>query len=260
MASQKQDTVAINLSSFLTPAAILLAGLVIAVGLFFGLRGSTLPEKGPSPIVDQPAQPELPPDQPPEAGQAVTSIDDDAVMGDKETAQAAIVEFSDYECPFCKRFWSETLPQIKENFIDTGQVILVYRDLPLGFHEPAATREANAAECARDQGDDEVFYQFHDKIYEQTPGNGAGIAEEDLVTIGVDLGLNKEKLTKCIKDQEFAEEIKRDAQDASQAGISGTPGFVIGKLGQDSSFEGVIISGAQPYSNFEQTINKFLKK
>lgn len=267
MKNKKQETVAIDLKTFLTPAAILLAGLVIAAGLFFGLRGGSLPKKtdsssgaGKEQIAAQPTQAPSPQGQRVLAEQtAKTLIDDDAILGNKETAKVAIVEFSDYECPFCQRFWDQTLGQLKKNYVDTGKAIFVYRDLPLAFHDPAATREANAAECAGELGGDKIFYQFHDGIYEQTPGNGQGISETELIEIGSGLGLDKAKLTKCIEGNEFADEIKKDVQDATEAGISGTPGFVVGTLSQDGGVGGVLIKGAQPYSAFEQAINKLLE-
>lgn len=254
----KENFVSIDLKTFATPMAILLVGIMISLSIFFGFRSLGLSPTGTGDesdgeIVGLAEEARQQPSQ-----LVKTSIDNDAVLGNRETAKVAIIEFSDYECPFCERFWSQTLGRIKENYIETGKAIFVYRDLPLGFHEPAATREANAAECARKQGGDEIYYQFHDKIYEQTPGNGAGISEGDLVEIGTDLGLNREKMAKCIQDQEFAEEIRKDVEDAGKAGISGTPGFVIGKLDKDGSVEGIIIKGAQPYSNFENAINEQL--
>lgn len=264
MENKKPEIISLDLKTFLTPAAILLSGLMIAAGLFFGLKSGGLSPKtdssGQNQATAQPTQrpsPQTPRGVAEET--AKTSIDDDAILGKKETAKVAIVEFSDYECPFCQRFWEQTLGQIKKNYVDTGKVIFVYRDLPLAFHDPAATREANAAECAGDLGGDEAFYQFHDQIYKQTPGNGQGISETKLAEIGVSLGLDKTKLTKCLRDQKFAEEVKKDAQDANAAGIAGTPGFVVGTLAQDGSVEGILIKGAQPYSAFEQAINELLE-
>lgn len=264
MKKNDKEFILIDLKSFSIPAAIFLAGIMIAVGLFFGLKSTNLSEQSNissevegEQVVNQSIQPRA-------QGQPVnqttkTFIDDDAIMGNKNTARIAIVEFSDYECPFCERFWSQTLGQIKENYIDTRKAIFVYRDLPLDFHDPAATREANAAECARKFGGDETFYKFHDKIYEQTPGNGVGISENNLVEIGVNLGLNREKLRECVRNEEFAEEIRRDTEDARKAGISGTPGFVIGKLESDGTVEGIIVSGAQPYSVFQAIIEEQLR-
>ena len=95
------------------------------------------------------------------------SVDDDPILGDKN-APVTIIEFSDYECPFCKRHFDETLPQLVKEYISTGKVKLVFRDLPLPFHNPMATTEAITANCARAQGDDNTYYKFHDEIFKRT--------------------------------------------------------------------------------------------
>lgn len=266
MKAENQETAVIDLKTFLIPLAILMAGIMIAAALFLGLKvkDSSVEIKnsgqvGGEQIVEQPVVPTSLPPQPPAVGQkVVASIDDDPIMGNKNTARIAIIEFSDFECPFCERFWSQTLPQIKENYIDTDKAIFVYRDFPLPFHDPAATQEANAVECARKLGGDKAYFQFHDQIYKQTPGNGTGISESNLIKIGTDLGLNAESLTTCIRNEEFAAEIKKDIADAAQVGINGTPGFVIGILSPDGQVEGEVLSGAQPYANFAQVIDRLL--
>jgi len=91
---------------------------------------------------------------------AAISIDDDAILGDPN-APVTIIEFSDFECPFCQRFFSETLSQIQKEYIDTGKARLVYRDFPLSFH-PGAQPAAEAAECAKAQG---KFWEMHDLIF-----------------------------------------------------------------------------------------------
>ncbi|MBI3486503.1 thioredoxin domain-containing protein [Candidatus Daviesbacteria bacterium] len=97
------------------------------------------------------------------------------VLGSKD-APVTMIEFSDYECPFCKSFFQSTLPQIKRDYVDTNKIKIVYRNLPLSFHEPWATFEAQAAECAREQGGDKTYYQYHDALFKATKSNGAGIS------------------------------------------------------------------------------------
>lgn len=266
MGKNNQEIISFNLTTFLTPIAVLLSGLMIAAGLFFGLRSSDSPGQdspsgrtgggGGEVLPAQGAPPQAPPgNQPPPPNQeAKTSIDDDAVMGNKSTAQIAIVEFSDYECPFCERFASQTLGQIKENYVDTGKAVFVFRDLPLSFHNPAAEREAIAAECAREQGGDGQYFEYHDKIFEASPGNGAGVDLAGLVKLAQEIGLNGDSFKTCLEEERFKDEVAKDASDASKAGISGTPGFVIGKLDENGDVDGTLIRGAQPYSSFEQAI------
>ncbi len=239
-----------------TPRAILLAGAIIALALYFGLNRSA-PQKE-SGAENQPEK-AVAPERPAGPRQAKVSIDDDPILGDRKKAKVAIVEFSDFECPFCKRFRQETLDQIKENFIDSGEVILVYRDLPLSFHNPAAEREAMAAECVQDLAGDEKYFVYHDRIFETTPGNGKGLSESQLITMATELGIDRDKFSRCLKEEKFKKEVAQDAQDAAKVGIQGTPGFVIGRLKGDQ-VEGVIVSGAQPYSVFETTIKEQLNR
>lgn len=258
MGKKKQKTISVNITTLLVPGAIILAGLFIGAGLFLGLKSNNKVKNEKQIATSSPTA--QPAGQKAAANQIIkTSIDDDAVMGDIKTAKVAIVEFSDYECSFCKRFRDQTLPQIKKDYIETGKAIFVYRDLPLPFHNPAAEKEAMAAECAREQGGDEAYYQYHDQIYDTTPGNGKGISLEDLARIAEAIGLNGVQLKNCIEEEKYKSEVSKDSAAAAQAGIKGTPGFVVGKLNKDGSVEGVLVSGAQPYSVFQNTIDQQLK-
>jgi protein-disulfide isomerase len=105
---------------------------------------------------------------------AQVSLDDDPVKGNAD-APITIIEFSDYECPFCQRHFNSTYPQIVSEYLDTGKAKLVFRDLPLSFHDPVATQAAVAANCAREQGGDEAYFKFHDEYYSRTKANGQGL-------------------------------------------------------------------------------------
>lgn len=261
--SDKYEKISVSPKLLSTPIAILLVGVMISGAIFFGLRGSQSSgldrSKGGQAEVLKETTDSLAGKQPGQQNtQVKTSIDDDAVLGNKQTAKIAIVEFSDYECPFCKRFRDQTLDEIKANYIDTGKAILVYRDLPLAFHEPAASREAMAAECAKDQQGDQLYFQYHDEIFKTSPGNGSGISVDDLVGIAAGFGLDEGQFRECLEKRKFKNEVDKDAADANRVGITGTPGFVVGKLSQDGSVEGVVVSGAQPYSVFSNIIEQQL--
>jgi protein-disulfide isomerase len=111
------------------------------------------------------------------AGETVstTPIDGDPVKGDTNKAKVAVVEFSDYECPFCQRFHQTTFDQLVEEYVDAGKVIYVYKDFPLSFHDPVATEEAMAAQCIYDMKGDDAFFTFASAIYEKTKTNGEGL-------------------------------------------------------------------------------------
>jgi protein-disulfide isomerase len=102
------------------------------------------------------------------------SMGSDPIKGNPG-APITIVEFSDYECPFCQRHFNTTYPEIVKEYIDTGKVKLVFRNLPLSFHEPIATQAAVAANCAREQGGDEAYFKYHDEYYSRTQANGKGL-------------------------------------------------------------------------------------
>ena len=166
--------------------------------------------------------------------------DDDAVKGDKK-AKVTIVEFSDYECPFCGKFHQQTLPQINENYIKTGKVKLIYRDFPLGFHQQAQ-KAAEAAECA---GEQNKYYEMHDKLF--IDGVQGGV--ESFKKFAANIGLDTNKFNSCLDSGAMASEIQKDMSDGAQYGVTGTPGFFI---------NGQLVSGAQPYQVFAQAIEQAL--
>lgn len=171
------------------------------------------------------------------------SVDDDAIMGEVN-APITIIEFSDYQCPFCQRFWGETLPLIKEQYIDTGKVRFVYRDFPLTSIHPMAQPAAEATECVRDQGGDDAFWKMHDQIFI----NQASLSVDNLKSWAQGLGYD---ISSCLDSGKFKSEVSKDTADAQTAGGRGTPHFVIMKTGDK---EGIPVSGAQPFSVFQQII------
>ena len=170
------------------------------------------------------------------------SVDDDAMKGDAN-APVTIIEFSDYECPFCGRHFSDTLPQIIEEYVDTGKVNIVFRDFPLGFHDKAQ-KAAEAAECA---GEQDMYWEMHDKLFE----NQGDLSVDSLKTYAADVGLDTEVFNECLDSGAMAEEVKKDMADGESYGVSGTPANFI---------NGRFVSGAQPFSVFKQIIEEELAK
>lgn len=170
----------------------------------------------------------------------VKLIDDDTVKGDAK-APVTIVEFSDYQCPFCTRFY-QTEKQIDEQYVKTGKVKFVYRDFPLSFHQNAQ-KAAEAAECAGEQG---KYWEMHDKLFDNSQADGTGLNTADLKKYAVDLSLDTTKFNTCLDTGAMAKEVQKDFNDGQAAGIQGTPGFFV---------NGVPISGAQPFSAFQQVID-----
>ena len=188
---------------------------------------------------------------------ATVSGDDDPVLG-SSSAPITIIEFSDYECPYCKRHFDQTYGQLKTDYIDTGKVKLIYRDLPLSFHEPEASKEALAANCSRDQGGDSVYFKFHDEVFKKTKSNGEGLGENGIYQISKDLGLNQTDFKNCIDNQKYAKEIKDDVSEASKIGAGSTPSFYIGKSSPNNVIQGIYLRGAQPFDQFKKVIDSLI--
>lgn len=246
---------------------LLLTVLLVVASFFIGslwtkvqyLEKAETLTKGATTANAQGAAQQAPPQQaPPEdTTPKKVSIDDDPVLGDKK-AKVTLIDFTDYECPFCKRYYDETFSQIKKDYIDTGKIKYVVRDLPLSFHANAH-KEAQAAECAREQGGDEAYFKYHDEIFKRTTSNGTGLALDKLSVIANDLGLDGAALQTCLDSDKYKAEVDKDLADASAVGASGTPTFFIGKSTSDGVITGTKIVGAQPYSAFQAEIDKQLK-
>jgi len=239
-----KTTVTIRKDTLWKYSAFLLLAILV-IGAFFVFAGDKS-------TTDRAArQPTQLPSQP---SQVKATADDDPFLGDKN-APIEIIEFSDYQCPFCRKFWTETLPSIKSEYIDTGKVKFVYRDFPLTSIHPGALPAAEAAECSREQGGDEAYFKMHDKIFSEqnildggdpVTGPVRGTAQfgtTELKRWAKDIGYN---IDSCLDSGKFKSEVQKDLSDATSAGGQGTPYFVI---------NGKPLSGAQPFSAFKQVID-----
>lgn len=169
----------------------------------------------------------------------------DYMLGDAN-ATVTIVEFSDFQCPFCGKYSTETFPQIKQSYIDTGKVKYYFRDFPLDFH-PQAKDASKAANCAGAQG---KYWEMHDEVFKnQSAWSGNADVLNILKGYAKTLGLNKAEFDKCIADANTENEIFSDLLIGSQLGASGTPTFFI---------NGEKLVGAQPYQAFETAISEAL--
>ena len=166
-------------------------------------------------------------------------------MGDPN-APVKIVEFADFQCPFCLRYWTETEPEIIQNYVATGKVYYEYRSVG-GFIGPESTDAANAAYCAADQN---KFWEYHDILFANWTGENAGdFTPDKLRQYAQAINLNLDQFNTCINTGAHTNEVDQDVTDAKAAGVTGTPAFVI---------NGKLIEGAQPYSVFQQTIDAAL--
>ena len=178
-----------------------------------------------------------------ETGQKIqrydVSVDDDPSMGSAD-AKITIIAFEDYECPFCGKFNAETLPALKEKYIDTGMARFVVRDLPLVSKHPDALEAALAAGCAEEQG---KYWDYHDILFK----NQDALKRDDLIHYAKILLLDEEKFTSCLDNKRRLGEIQKDMADAKALGVSGTPTFFV---------DGYKLEGAHPITSFDTVISQ----
>lgn len=232
-----------NDQKFLVPGAIVAAALIIAFAVLYSSGSGakrTLEEKdlviGPSPV----------------AGEEV-NIEDAPFLGNPE-APVTVVEFADFQCPFCGRFFRDTLPQLVENYVKTGKVKFVYKDF--AFLGRESTRAAEASKCARDQG---KFWEYHDFLYKylsdnyydkgQNGENVGAFSDSNLKRFARDLGLRVDEFDTCLDAGKYADAVSKDVEDGRVAGVTATPTNFV---------NGIIIQGAVPYATFSQAIEEAL--
>ena len=216
---------------------LILIQVILSIFMVYHLNTISNALEGTTPT--QPSQPAAP-TQP--SAPVDVSADDDPVKGDAD-APVEIIEFSDFQCPFCNRFYTQTLPQIEEEYIATGKAKLVYRDFPLTNIHPEAAPAAAAAECADDQG---KFWEYHDILFE----NYQTLSTSNYKQWAADLGLNQAQFDECVDSGKYEGEVAQDFSDGQAAGVTGTPTFFV---------NGQKISGAQPFSSFQAAIEAALE-
>ncbi len=178
------------------------------------------------------------------------SADNDPVIGNLD-APITIIEFSDFQCPFCARFFTQTLPLIYEEYIDQGKVKLVFRDYPIQSIHPNAVPASVASECANEQG---KFKEMHDILF----GKQNEWSKQETVDAlslfsqyATEIQLEQETFDSCLTSGKYIDEIQKDLVDGQNYGVSGTPGFFVG----NDQIGYVQIKGAQPFDIFKKVID-----
>jgi len=207
---------------------------------------SAVDAKAPAPAPQQAQAPT----QPTAPQRYQVSLEDDPVKGNAN-APVTVVEFSDFQCPFCSRFFTQTLPALQENYIDTGKIKLVYKDLPLDNLHPNARPAHIAAECADEQG---KFWEYHDVLFEKqsewSRSSSADLSSQ-LTQYATSMGLNSASFGSCLSSPSMADEVNDDFLQAASFGATGTPTFFIGN--EKNGF--IKLVGAQPYAAFQAAID-----
>ena len=251
MTNESESTTKQTSQPFGVPVAIVIAGALIAAAVYFGggkvsstsnqvagsaNTGNTL---GNAAAPAQPAEPTV--------GEIREIISEDHVRG-PQNAKVTVVEYSDLECPFCKRF-HPTMQQLLSEY--PNDVRWVYRHAPLVQLHSKAPKEAEATECAGEQG---KFWELTDKIFEVTPAND-GLNLDDLPKLAQEAGVaNIQQFQSCLDSGTYAQHVQYDLTDAQNAGMRGTPySVVIAPNGEKFP-----VSGAQPYASVKQIVDKAL--
>jgi protein-disulfide isomerase len=161
-------------------------------------------------------------------------------------APVKIIEYADFQCTFCLRYWTVTEPQIIQNYIATGKVYYEYRSVG-GFIGPESANAANAAYCAADQN---KFWEYHDTLFANWTGENAGdFTLDKLRQYAAAIQLNLDQFNACLNTSAHTGQVNQDVSDAKAVGVQGTPSFII---------NGKLVAGALPYSTFQQTIDAAL--
>ncbi|MEK6846882.1 MAG: thioredoxin domain-containing protein [Nanoarchaeota archaeon] len=224
---QKSDTITISKNSLWKYSTFVLLGIIVLGTAFF-----ILPDKSTTGrVVDNPGD-DIPTEP---AAKVQVDIEGDPVKG-KANAKVTLVQFEDYECPFCQKAALESLPAL-DKYVEDGTLRIVTKDYPLPFHSKAQ-KAAEAAHCARKQGGDAKYYEMHDLLF--TSGVEGGVAT--FKEYAQQLNLNTAQFNTCLDSGEFEDEIKADLQYGSTIGVQGTPAFFM---------NGRMISGACPSQTFE---------
>jgi protein-disulfide isomerase len=187
------------------------------------------------------------PEQPTTA--KITDLTGVNMLGRKE-APITIVEYTDYQCPFCQRFHVSAYPEIKKNYIDTGKVRFFSKDLPLDFH-PNAMRAAMSARCAGEQG---KFWEMRVTLMR----NANLLTTEYITKTAADLKLDAKPFASCTASAKYDADIQSEIQEGTKLGVGGTPTFVMGKT-TPNVVEGPVLMGALPYAQFDAKLKELLR-
>ena len=181
---------------------------------------------------------------------ARVAVGDNPTLG-KADAPLTLVEFSDYQCPFCRQFSEGTLPALKKDYIDTGKLRYVFRDFPIDQIHPQARKAAEAAHCAGDEG---KYWEMHGLLFR----NQQGLQPEQLQTYAERLHLDVRAFGACLENAKYQALVQRNFTEGASLGVRGTPAFVLGKTRADGMVEGILFTGLRSFNGFQQEVERLL--
>ena len=222
-------------NKLLIPASIVLAGVIIAFAVFY----TNLPQ---NPLLGKEGKGEVAK----EPSNALKIKKDDFVLGNP-AAKVAIIEYGDFQCPFCGRFFKTTEQQIIETYVKSGKAAFLWRDF--AFLGEESFRAAEAARCA---GEQKKFWEYHDKLFASQQGENEGaFSDQNLKRFAADVGLNQTAFNSCFDSGKFRKQVEDATAEGKSLGVNGTPATFV---------NGQMISGAVPFATFQKVIEEELKK
>jgi protein-disulfide isomerase len=170
-------------------------------------------------------------------------------------AEVTLIEYSDYQCPFCERYFLQTWPAIRKNYVDTGKIRYMFSNFPLDSIHPQAFKAHEAAACAGDQG---KYWEMHIQLF----SNQRALLPPQLEKYAANIGLNVGAYKSCVESSKYAAKVRHDFDAAANLGVEGTPTFVIGRAGTaDSKMKAVkVLVGAQTFDTFKEAIDAVLSE
>lgn len=193
---------------------------------------------------------QVPPAEPTPNLSAMPKVESKDWLRGNKNADIVLVEYSDYECPFCKRF-HETMQQVMKEY--GNKVAWVYRHYPLPFHANAQM-QSEAAECVGEVGGNEKFWTYSDMIYEKTQSTGTSFDKAAMVNMAGEIGVNKAKVQSCLDSGKYTQKVQDQMNSGATAGVQGTPGTIIVAKGKPVE----LIPGALPFDQVKPMIDKYL--
>ena len=214
---------------------------IVAVFLAFGIFNEPELVLKPTPTIQETGPPKI---------TMSTFLENGSPFLGNPNASITLIEFGDYQCFFCNKFFHTTEDDLFKNFVETGKVKVIFKDFTIIGTD--SINAAHAAHCADDQG---FFWKYHDMLYNNWTGENNGWASsENLLKFAENLGLNTDEFSKCMKESKHSSVIEKSNQDAKDLGLTGTPAFFV--IGQENKITKV--GGAQPYDVFEKIFNSEL--
>ena len=235
----EQEKTAKSKTDYLLPISIIIAALLISGSWIYSAGLKNIDSVSDVKIADKTAQ--------------LEDFSQDHIRGNID-APVKIVEFSDMECPFCKKF-HQTMLQVMEEYGNNGQVAWIYRHFPIEQLHSKAKKSAEASECAGELGGNNAFWKYLDKYFEITPSNNQ-IDLAELPKIAESIGLNKTQFENCLNSGKYSEKIEAQIQDAENSGARGTPYSIV----IDKNNKKYPINGAYPYEDVRQIIESALQQ